>query len=164
MNLCLGHIRIPRDIYCSCFFSLLQVITTTVPIKDKFFATMKSTNYLPNALVALEAEEKGAQVGIWLDDEGNVAEGQNMNVAFLTSEGELLLPTFDLILSGCTARRLVELVPELVNKNAIPGLKGVRLAKISVPEARKCSEMMMILSGWMVMPVVEWDGIPVGNG
>ena len=142
----------------------LQLITTTVPIKDKLFATVKSTNYLPNALVAREAEEKGASVGIWLDEEGNVAEGQNMNVGFLTTEGELLLPTFDRILSGCTAQRVLHLVPELVKENAIPGLKGLRLRKIPEAEARKAKEMMLIMSGWLILPVVEWDGKPVGNG
>lgn len=142
----------------------VKLITTTVPIKDKLFATVKSTNYLPNALVAREAEEKGASVGIWLDEEGNVAEGQNMNVGFLTTEGELLLPTFDRILSGCTAQRVLHLVPELVKENAIPGLKGLRLRKIPEAEARKAKEMMLIMSGWLILPVVEWDGKPVGNG
>lgn len=103
-----------------CLFAV-QAITSTVPIKDHFFATVKSTNYLPNALVVREAEEKGASVGIWLDEEGNIAEGQNMNVGFVTTDGELLLPPFDRILSGCTARRVLELAPKLVTENAVPG-------------------------------------------
>lgn len=142
----------------------VKVITSTVPIKDPFFATIKSTNYLPNALVVTEAEEKGASVGIWLDEEGHLAEGQNMNVGFLTVEGELLLPPFDRILSGCTARRLLELAPKLVKENAIAGLTGVRMTTISVAEGRMAAEMMLILSGFLIVPVVEWDGKPVGNG
>ncbi|KAG0560628.1 hypothetical protein M758_9G000800 [Ceratodon purpureus] len=142
----------------------VKVITSSVPIKDKFFASVKSTNYLPNALVVKEAEEKGASVGIWLDEEGNIAEGQNMNLGFLTNEGELLLPTFDRILSGCTAQRVLQLVPELVKEHAIPGLKGVRLSKIPEAEARRAKEMMLIMSGWLILPVVEWDGKLVGTG
>lgn len=142
----------------------VQVITSTVPIKDPYFATIKSTNYLPNALVVTEAEEQGASVGIWLDEEGHLAEGQNMNVGFLTTEGELLLPPFDRILSGCTARRLLELAPKLVKENAIAGLTGVRMTTISVAEGRKAAEMMLIMSGYLIVPVVEWDGKPVGNG
>lgn len=141
----------------------MQVVTSTVPIKPKMFATMKTTNYLPNALALREAEEKGAQAGIWLDEEGNVAEGNNLNVGFI-SEGELLLPPFDSILPGCTARRLLKLVPELVKKNIIPGLKGVTLAKISLAEAKKSAEMMLLGSFVTVLPIVEWDGKPVGNG
>ncbi|XP_073396960.1 D-amino-acid transaminase, chloroplastic isoform X2 [Physcomitrium patens] len=142
----------------------LKVITSTVPIKHKDFATIKSTNYLLNALVVMEAEEKGANVGIWLDEDGNIAEGQNMNVGFLTNEGELLLPPFDRILSGCTAKRVLELVPQLIKENAIPGLKSVKQTKISLSEAKIAAEMMIIISGEMIMPVVEWDGKPVGNG
>lgn len=35
------------------------VKTSPVPIKDPYFATLKSTNYLPNALVALDAQLEG---------------------------------------------------------------------------------------------------------
>ena len=35
------------------------VKTSPVPIKDPYFATVKSTNYLPNALAALDAQLEG---------------------------------------------------------------------------------------------------------
>jgi hypothetical protein len=59
---------------------LLQ-ITSQVPIKPPLFATMKSTNYLPNALLMQEAEAAGVDYAIWLDQEGFIAEGPNMNIA-----------------------------------------------------------------------------------
>ena len=145
-------------------FQCLQVITSRVPIKDPKFATIKSTNYLPNALVVCEAEEKGASAGIWLDNEGYIAEGQNLNVGVISREGELLLPLFENILSGCTARRVIELVPELVKANAAPGLKGVQLKKITLKEAKEASEAMLLGSGVLAVPIVEWDGKPIGNG
>ena len=47
------------------------------------FATVKSTNYLPNALVVADAKRRGAQYGIWLTEDGkHVAEGPSMNVGF----------------------------------------------------------------------------------
>jgi len=146
------------------FLWYLQAITSTVPIKPKVFATIKTTNYLPNALALREAEENGAQAGIWLDEESNVAEGNNLNVGFVSNEGEVLLPPFDSILPGCTARRLLHLVPELVKENAIPGLQGIRLAKIPVTEAKKAAEMMLLGSFVTILPVVQWDGKPIGNG
>ncbi len=36
-----------------------KVKTSPVPIKDPYFATLKSNNYLPNALVALDAQLEG---------------------------------------------------------------------------------------------------------
>ena len=135
-----------------------------MPIKDPTFAAIKTTNYLPNALVMCEAEEKGASAGIWLDNEGYVAEAQNLNVGVISKEGELLLPPFDNILSGCTARRAMELVPELVKANAVPGLKGVKVKKITLEEAKEATEAMLLGSGVLAIPIVEWDGKPIGNG
>lgn len=38
----------------------IKVITTQVPIKPSVYATVKSTNYLPNAMMTGEAEKEGA--------------------------------------------------------------------------------------------------------
>ena len=38
----------------------MRVKTSEVPIKPSFFATLKSTNYLPNVLNAMDAESDGA--------------------------------------------------------------------------------------------------------
>lgn len=38
----------------------------------------------------------------------------------------------------------------------------MRMTKISVAEARKAAEMMLIVSGYLILPVVEWDDKPVG--
>lgn len=136
------------------------MITATVPIKPPQFATVKSVNYLPNVLVQLEAEEQGAFTAIWLDNEGFLAEGPNMNVALVSKEGFLLVPSFDNVLAGCTVRRMLD----LVENQEVPGLKGAKVQKISVEEARAASEMLLVGSGVLVKPVVEWDGIPVGTG
>jgi 4-amino-4-deoxychorismate lyase len=139
-------------------------VTSTIPIKPPKFATVKSTNYLPNVLTQLEAEEAGAFTSIWLDQEGYIAEGPNMNVAFLSKNGVLMIPPFDNVLAGCTARRVLELVPKLVDENSLPGLVGVKIQRITVEEAKEAVEMMLIGSGVLVKPVVEWDGQPIGNG
>lgn len=142
----------------------VKVMTSTIPIKPPFFATVKSVNYLPNVLAQLEAEEKGLYAGIWLDNEGFIAEGPNMNVAILGSDGVLLIPPFDNVLAGCTARRMIELVSRLIDNKSIQNLNGVKVQMISVEEARSASEMMLIGSGVLVKSIVEWDGQPVGTG
>src|SRR4051812_44625087 len=87
----------------------LKVMTTTYPIKAPLYAITKATNYLPNVLMQMEAKEKGFDNGVFIDDNGNVGEGSNMNVAFVTKAGALVHPKFDHILSGCTSLRLLEL-------------------------------------------------------
>lgn len=139
----------------------VKAITATVPMKHPFFAGIKSVNYLPNALAMAEAEERGAFASVWVDEDGYVAEGPTMNVAFVTTGGDLVLPAFDRILSGCTAKRILALAPELVGAGL---LRSVRDARISADEARQCAEMMFLGSGLPLLPVVEWDGQPVGDG
>lgn len=138
----------------------LRVMTTTYPIKPPLYAVTKSTNYLPNTLIQMEAQEHGVDNGVFVDAAGNVGESSNMNVAFLTADGVLRHPKFDHILSGCTSLRLLELATRL--KGGL--IKDVRVCDIPVAEARAAREMMLIGSSVKVAPIVEWDGKPIGDG
>ncbi|KAL1353102.1 hypothetical protein AAHE18_06G214100 [Arachis hypogaea] len=139
----------------------VKVVTSSIPIKPPQFATTKSVNYLPNVLSKMEAEEAGAFAGIWLDHEGFVAEGPNMNVAFVTKEKELIMPHFDKILSGCTAKRVLTLAEKLLSKGK---LRGIRMKHVTVEEGKSAAEMMLIGSGVLVCPVVQWDEQVIGDG
>ncbi|MCL7026913.1 hypothetical protein MKW94_023861 [Papaver nudicaule] len=139
----------------------VKVSTSTIPIKPPQFATVKSVNYLPNVLSKMEAEEKGAFAALWLDDDGFVAEGPNMNAAFVSKENMLLMPYFDKILSGCTAKRVLALAEGLVHKGIIA---GIREGNITVEEGKEAKEMMLIGSGILVLPVVQWDDQVIGDG
>jgi 4-amino-4-deoxychorismate lyase len=139
----------------------VRVITSTVPIKPPLFARVKSTNYLPNVLVLLEAKDRGADHGIFLDERGMVAESSIMNVAFVTTDGMFRHPPFDAILSGITAQRMLQLARRLVEQG---DLRGIRVADVSVAEGRLAAEMMLMGSTIRVAPVVQWDGRPIGDG
>lgn len=139
----------------------VKVITSSIPMKSPLFATMKSVNYLPNVLAQMEAEETGAFASVWVDDKGYIAEGPNINIAFINHERELIMPLFDNILSGCTAKRLLELAPKLVEQGS---LKGVKTANLAVEEGKEAAEMMFLGSGLPIVPIVMWDEKPIGNG
>ena len=138
----------------------LRVMTTTYPIKPPLYAITKSTNYLPNILMQMEAQEAGLDNGVFVDEAGNVGESSNMNVAFIGEDGVLQHPKFDHILSGCTSLRLLELARGLVGGL----LRGVEVRDIPVAEARTAREMLLIGSSVKVAPIVEWDGKPIGDG
>ncbi|KAK1275513.1 hypothetical protein QJS04_geneDACA022470 [Acorus gramineus] len=148
------------DDYSQCKDGV-KVITSTVPMKSPLFATMKNVNYLPNVLSKMEAEEKGTFASIWVDDEGYIAEGPNVNVAFITKDKELVLPSFDKILSGCTAKRLLALAPKLVENGR---LGSVSTRDITLGEAKDAAEMMFVGSGLPILPIIEWDEQHVGDG
>jgi 4-amino-4-deoxychorismate lyase len=139
----------------------IKVVTSRVPIKPPFFARTKSTNYLPNVMVVLEAKDKGADNGVFIDQRGFVAESSNMNVAFVTRDSVFCHPPFDAILTGITIQRVLEFAQRLVRQKV---LRDVVLADIAVDEARDAAEMMLIGSSIKVAPVVQWDGQPIGNG
>lgn len=139
----------------------LRVMTTSYPIKPPLYAVTKSTNYLPNVLIQMEAQEHGLDNGLFVDPAGNVGESSNMNVAFVTEDGIFKHPKFDHILSGCTSLRLLELAGSLRSRALIT---DVRVCDIPVAEARAAREMMLIGSSVKVAPVVEWDRKPVGDG
>src|SRR5262245_43451277 len=142
------------------FTTGLRVMTTTYPIKPPLYAVTKSTNYLPNVLMQLEAQERGLDNGVFVDEDGNVGESSNMKVAFVSQDGVLVHPKFDHILSGCTSLRLLDLARGLVGG----ALRGVEVRDIPVAEARDAREMLLIGSSIMVAPIVEWDGKRIGEG
>jgi len=139
----------------------VKVVTSTVPIKPPFFARVKSTNYLPNALVIMEAKDHGADNGVFIDARGLVGESSNMNVAFVMSDRVLRHPTFDAILTGITVQRILQLAQRLVDQG---DLRAIEVADVSVAEGRAAAEMLMLGSSIKVAPVVQWDGQPIGDG
>ena len=54
-----AHIKVPPGV---------AAVTVDVPLKPPLLATMKSNNYLLNALVAMHAARKGAQLGVQSED------------------------------------------------------------------------------------------------
>ena len=139
----------------------ITIITSEVPIKPPLFPRIKSTNYLPNVLVLLEAKDHGADNGIFIDEHGMVAESSNMNVAFVTEDRVFRHPPFEAILPGITIQRILEFARLLVQQDV---LSAIDLAAVPVQEGRESAEMMLIGSSIKVAPVVEWDGQKIGDG
>ena len=151
-----------QELYPASYYTDgMKVITSNIPIKPPLFARIKSTNYLPNVLVVLEAKDRSADNGIFIDQRGMVAESSNMNVAFVTKDRVFRHPVFDAILSGITIQRVLQFAERLVQQG---DLKEIRLADVSVNEGREAAEMMLIGSSIKIAPVVEWDRRPIGDG
>lgn len=139
----------------------VRVMTTTYPIKPPLYAITKSTNYMPNILMQMEAKEKGFDNGVFIDHDGHVGESSNMNVAFVTQGDVLVHPKFDHILSGCTSLRLLELARTLVTRGE---LKDVRVDHVTMADALAAKEMLLIGSSVKVAGIVQWDDHTIGTG
>ena len=148
-------------------------ISEKVPMKEKVLATMKSSNYLMNALGATDATKSGGKFGIWVDPvTDEVYEASVRNVVFVLQNDVLITPPYmdGRILKGCTVRRVVELAKKQLLDNEGNGdviLKEVvtdqvvykrELLKIGI------KEMFLVSGDTHLDPVVQWDDLQIGDG
>ena len=138
----------------------VSAITTHVPLKPGFYAQVKSTDYLLNALVALEAHRNGADFGVWFDHDGHMTESSTENVVIVTQDGVLKYPSFARMLKGTGLLRGVQLAKDLV---AGGELTGICQTDITQHEVYESAETMMMSSG-MVLSIVKFDGRTIGSG
>lgn len=137
-----------------------SAITSHVPLKLGFFAQVKSTNYLLNAMVDLEAHRNNADFGIWFDQDGYLSESSTDNVAVVSQGGLFKYPTFAHMLRGTGLVRATHLAKELITSGE---LKDVCQTNITQYDVYESAEIMMLTSG-SVVPVIRYDGRTVGSG
>ncbi|KAJ9508173.1 hypothetical protein QJQ45_021534 [Haematococcus lacustris] len=136
-----------------------------VPPSPDVFATIKSTNYLRNALVLQHAESQGFDVGLFVDDEGHVQEGPNMNLAIITQEDVMITPPPTGCLEGVTMQRLIELIPHEVRRSPNDVvIKDIRRRPISIEEVAAAKEVFVTSTTLRVMGIVSLDGTPIADG
>jgi len=138
----------------------VKLVTTCVPIKTNYFATIKNCNYLPNVLMKKEAVDRGADYAVSLDEKGFLAEGSTENIGVVSKKGELLIPRFSRILRGITVTRVMELARGLTGAQ----LTATAEADITPEQACGASEMMIFGTSFSILPVVEYDGNRIGDG
>ncbi len=137
-----------------------SAITTHVPLKMGFFAQVKTTDYVLNALVDLEAHRANADFGIWFDQDGHMSESSTKNVVIVTQDGILKYPRFEHMLKGTGLVRGVQLAAELVKSG---DLKGIVQTDITQYEVYEAAELFGLTSG-SVVPMVKFDGRTIGGG
>lgn len=138
-----------------------RLITSAIPVKAGFFATIKSCNYLPNALLKKDAADKGADFAVAFDEQGFVAEGATENVGIVDAEGRLRVPGPERILSGTTMNRALELAEALLRDGR---LRSIARGPISRAELESAREVLVFGTTPDVTAVVALNGRAVGDG
>lgn len=138
-----------------------RACSSTVPVKPGFFATIKSCNYLPNVIMKKEAVDLGVDYVLSFDENGFLAEGPSESAAVVTCDRRLLMPTSGRILPGTTMQRAAELAGELVREGL---LRDVAPADIPRSEVISAREILILGTTPDVIPVIEFDGRPIGEG
>ncbi|MDF3041532.1 MAG: branched-chain amino acid aminotransferase, partial [Thermomicrobiales bacterium] len=115
-----------------------------------------SGGYINSALAKDEAEEKGADEAILLDQHGHVAEGSGCNL-FLVRDGTLVTaPITGDILEGITRRTMMQFARD----EGIP----IEERDIDRSELYIVDEAFFCGTGVQIAPITTIDGRPIGDG
>ena len=117
---------------------------------------IKSTAMLAQAMGKQEAKLKGAYEA-WMVEDGQVTEGTSSSAFILDAQGVVRTqPLGHHILPGVTRRAVLKLA-------ALAGI-GLEERPFSVAEALAAREAFMTAASAFVLPIVEIDGVPIGDG
>ncbi len=117
---------------------------------------IKSLNYLNNIMAKIEGTNAGCLEALMLNHKGEVAECTGDNI-FLVRRGELHTPSIDAgILEGITRDAVIEIARGT-------GLTVVERA-MDRHDVYTADECFLTGTAAEVIPVVECDGRPIGNG
>jgi len=116
-------------------------MTTTYPIKPSLYAITKSTNYLPNVLMQMEAKEAGYDNGVFIDENGHVGEGLQHECGVRDERRRARPPEVRPRSQRCTSLRLLELARLLQGQEL---LHGVEVRDITVADALASREMLLL--------------------
>ncbi|MHA1517556.1 MAG: D-amino-acid transaminase [Alphaproteobacteria bacterium] len=117
---------------------------------------IKSTSMLAQAMGKQEAKCRGAYEA-WMVEDGFVTEGTSSSAFILDADGVLRTqPLGTHILPGVTRRAILRLAKT----------QGLLLEErpFSVEEAYQAREALMTAASAFVLPIVEIDGRPIGDG
>lgn len=118
--------------------------------------TLKTLNYLENLLARREARQKKKDEAIFLNTAGGVAEGSASNI-FVVKEGRVATPSVDQgLLPGIMRRAVLE----TCRLSGIPAQER----PVTPEEVLRADECFLTNSLFVVMPLVELDGFPIGSG
>src|SRR4029453_10753294 len=128
-----------------------RVPDNAVPGRGKLYGA-----YINSALAKDEAEEKGADEAILLDQHGHVAEGSGCNLFLVRDDTLITAPITGDILEGITRRTMMQFARD----EGIPIEERVidRSELYIVDEAFFCG------TGVQIAPIATIDGRPVGDG
>ncbi|MGI9422888.1 MAG: D-amino-acid transaminase [Hyphomicrobiaceae bacterium] len=118
---------------------------------------IKTVMLLPASLAKQSAKQAGAQEAWFVDADGYVLEGGSSNAWILTTDNEIVTrPVDDAILRGVTRTTLVDLLAQ-------QGLSFSQRA-FTRDDVLNAREAFITSATNLVMPVIEVDGHPIGDG
>ena len=138
-----------------------RIVTSSIPVKSGVFATIKTCNYLPNALLKKDAVDQKVDFAINFDEQGNLAEGATENIGIISAAHHLVIPKPDRILAGTTMKRVFDLADTGIREGWLAGKSENPISRAELMAAR---EILIFGTTTNVTAVTQLDGRPVGDG
>lgn len=133
------------------------IAVKTIPDNRWARSDIKTVMLLPAVLAKDEARRNGAKEAWFVDADGNVTEGASSNAWIVTADGTLVTRPLDArILPGVTRATVMDVAKS-------EGFK-VEERAFGREEALRAREAFVTSATNIVMPVVNIDGSPVGDG
>ncbi len=133
------------------------IAVITVPENRWDRVDIKAIALLPNVLAKQAAKEQGAKEAWFVGKDGYVTEGSSSNAWIISRDGKVITrPAEHGILRGITRTVLLNVLKA----------QGLELDErpFTVEEAYAAREAFVTSASQSIMPVVQIDGRPVGNG
>lgn len=134
----------------------LITVTTRRNLPTALDPAIKSLNYLNNILAKIEVIQAGCIEGLMLNSQGYVAEATGDNIFLVQGQELITPPLFVGILPGITRQVVIEL--------ARAAHYPVREEVFTQHTVYNADECFLTGTAAEVIPVVEVDGRPIGNG
>ena len=126
-----------------------------MPAKSGPESQIKSTNYIANMLMVREARERGVDLSVSFNKDGDLAEAAIANVCIVDASGALAVPEFTHALKGTTILRAMELLGREMPVVQRP---------VSEEEIFAAKEMLVLGTTFDCTAIVSYEGRPVGSG
>lgn len=129
----------------------MKAITTKML---RFMPDVKSTNYMPAIFGLKEAQKKGFDDALYLDEKENILEGTTCN-AFFFKNGTLITDDSNQIVKGVTRDIVLKLA-----KAHYP----IELRPLNMNELKECDEAFLTSSIKDLVPLVQINDPSIGDG
>ncbi|MGP8320699.1 MAG: branched-chain-amino-acid transaminase [Methanosarcinaceae archaeon] len=141
------------DLYEVGLTAITVAIRRNAP--DAVSPNIKSLNYLNNILAKIEANEKGGDEAIFLDNNGYISEGSGDNI-FVVKNGKVLTPPTINNLKGITRAAAIDILKEMDY--------SITEVNISMFDLYTADEIFVTGTAAESAPITKVDGRVIGDG
>ncbi len=127
---------------------------SNIPVKQHYLAKIKSTNYLPNVLMAQEAHKKGVNMTFSFDENNYLAESAIANVG-MYKDNIFYFPKFGHILTGTAVSLAIEIAKEIAS---------VEMTDITEEMLISATEVFAFGSTLTCMAIVQYNNKDIADG